>query len=1295
MTYSYDLPKPKDEYDFEVLCRDVYLTVSKGQHSNMFGRRGQGQNGLDIVIATSSGLLGIQCKNYTAKKFTLAVIEHDLALLDRSDIALERVHFATSARSDAKIVAEVLALSQRRVAAGLCCISVDFWDDIQNHIADHDILRTKYDPFSAGAQYTQLKVAIDTLSAKFEQSSEISLPQRRVDSFNKVVSDQLDESSRVIKELRYKDAQAQLRALLPNFHEFDSHQKARWHLQQGVCQWSLGEHSDAAHSIAEAAMLAPDDDNVAAAQIRGFVFAGALETALEFSKQALQKFPASAQVCFAAAYARISSGLEVFPSEIPYQFRKDVQALRLLAISSQARGDSDAALNYGMQALSHPDATFSIKASALATVVELALRSRAAHPLGKLAVEWNRRLLEAVSKFQPLRANLWRVQAPLMVAACAQDLVLAYELLDNPSIVESVIAEATAHGIESHRLLQSRLESLYNLGRKDEMLALGVARVQQLSPHSIRRIAELAAYAKNPDITGRLLREVSEDDILLKEDIKAFHWLARMGGPESASVHAEIEEHAFSENLLPLIMASRICVDSGNVANALRFCENAYEVFQRQNSGFNAWLMCDALVGIGDYARAALVLSTIQNAGDYLEFPHRYLDCLIKTEQWSLARDFLAQLPTDLTEDIDLFRMACYVAERAGDIEQLVRLSSMLLRAAPKNVESWLLRVSTLESADKPDAIASLIATAPTVLQGSVAQTVLFARYELQIGLLAEGARRMYAMYRKELTSFEKANAYYMTLAPLTFPKEPFVRVGTAVTLADSMGTTFSLVIEPEFFADFPAAADFVQSSDGFAQALLGATCGGLISRTGSFDNNLEYQILSIVTAEEYLITKAFDVLKSPVNAQRGVQLFSLTDATGATNTEVLETHASRNASKIRQVFQEYVRAPHTLTALARYIQKAPIHLLLYWPFLEAPLFVVSASDRSLTDMHSEVLPSIQHVVVDAITLLELTLMRCESALSVFPKVYVTLATKSALQHYLVAIKTDPSVGFYAQQGDRCFVVEADQKAREDEVALLEQALKALADFCTVVPAYGPVSNTTELLQLRDMLDSESMSCLRLCLEKGSALLSLDERFRRIVEEMGVLTCWPQAVTSWARDRQVLSPSQYSLGMFEQMRRGRAHVEITVGDILWFLEKNTWHVQAGLQALTRLLGSSSAEPTSGLAVAREVLTAIAVPGLSLAAFAEVAACFAEGLHRHPRATEALLSEFQNHVDVLMAAHAPKNTDTRKWREYVSEQFRLARERANSSSSGVHVPCLVRPTEGGACQLLYKHQGTQP
>lgn len=145
------LPPPLDSNEFQEICCDIWRRLWNDPYAQQNGRRGQGQDGVDVIGHPNQGrdVEGVQCKvrNYLLGQ-TLSYSEVLQAVKEATDFepTLSKLIIATTAPTDARLQEDVRALADERREAGLFAVQVVFWGFIQGRLADEPSLRAKHYP---------------------------------------------------------------------------------------------------------------------------------------------------------------------------------------------------------------------------------------------------------------------------------------------------------------------------------------------------------------------------------------------------------------------------------------------------------------------------------------------------------------------------------------------------------------------------------------------------------------------------------------------------------------------------------------------------------------------------------------------------------------------------------------------------------------------------------------------------------------------------------------------------------------------------------------------------------------------------------------------------------------------------------------------------------------------------------------------------------------------------------------------------------------------------------------------
>jgi hypothetical protein len=191
MRNEFKFNKPKYEQQFEDLCQKIlehkvgYLQVSR------YGRKGQRQHGIDILVECREISVAIQCKHYTSiNSDNLRTIQKDISdfqlefSIKRRPFRVDHFVIAISCSRDVNATKLIKKLNERSSSSDTKIpISIKFWEDIedllniQNHVADWYNNRSgDYAPMreSSKVSYFRCQVmseAKTTLSGYFHNSN--------------------------------------------------------------------------------------------------------------------------------------------------------------------------------------------------------------------------------------------------------------------------------------------------------------------------------------------------------------------------------------------------------------------------------------------------------------------------------------------------------------------------------------------------------------------------------------------------------------------------------------------------------------------------------------------------------------------------------------------------------------------------------------------------------------------------------------------------------------------------------------------------------------------------------------------------------------------------------------------------------------------------------------------------------------------------------------------------------------------------------------------------------------------
>ncbi|MEO3880315.1 hypothetical protein, partial [Acinetobacter baumannii] len=183
MPHTLNIPLPSTEQDFESMCSHIFGKRYRCTLPAMYGRRGQKQYGLDILIHENNHFdqnsrIGIQCKHVS--KLTYDGLSGDSILKEvaKADSGIQKIKLlviATTKESDVSLQNSVSTLSDERVKNGLFPVVIMSWNDISNYInedqdllkyylTDNKIINAYYKNIEDNIKYEKFQEALDQLN---------------------------------------------------------------------------------------------------------------------------------------------------------------------------------------------------------------------------------------------------------------------------------------------------------------------------------------------------------------------------------------------------------------------------------------------------------------------------------------------------------------------------------------------------------------------------------------------------------------------------------------------------------------------------------------------------------------------------------------------------------------------------------------------------------------------------------------------------------------------------------------------------------------------------------------------------------------------------------------------------------------------------------------------------------------------------------------------------------------------------------------------------------------------------
>lgn len=1093
--------------------------------------------------------------------------------------------------------------------------------------------------------------AVPTLSTLLD-AAPVALPAEvlssaRPDSANKVISSQLDAIAEKLKMCHYRDAQTDLTTLGKDLAPFDSHQKARWFQQRGICSWHLGNEKDAAEDFLRAANLSSDDEKMVAAHIRGLMLQNQVEASFAVGEAAITRFPESLHIWLAFSNTRIVRGDNLELSDLPASIRVEADALQVLAWGKYFHGQRMEAVNLILQALTSTGAGFFTRNTALAIVVEAIMHDGVLSLYELLPDALRQALLQVVNAFNPRLEKLWDVQSPAELAKSAAYLGCAYLMLDDAETALTVVREARTFDIASPSILRVEIDALIKLGKNQELLKLGHANVHKLGADGLVRLAQGAGNIGDLQLLDECIiasEKIEPADTHASEILQAIRWMSYLRTPKKVEVIDEVKKAGLdtSDSLHLLAAGARVLLRSADSERAKNLIERTKLVAAKSESTEGNLILAELLFDAKEFEQAIPYYTKFLPKKQHSELHNRLLCCYLRVGSTQKAKLLLESFPIGWIEDDDTRSLAIELGQLASDWRMLTNLADTQFAKVPQQVSSWLFKFMVDLRRKSVLELQNFLQSAPLDLVGSIHQTSQLAGLELKYGLKTNGMRRMYRLRRLNIDDVESASALVITstIATERLPNMEtdldVVSPGTSIILCDEKNVEHILTIDPGDIPELPVTAEYKPATNVESAHFIGAKVGDSITIDGAFNSTRVFTVVAISTAYHRLLQCAFDSVGKSVTPVPNLMALSIkTSDDGEADFSEMLTQLQRSSAHSKAMLHQYESSPITLGCLGRMLGRSPIDLVRFWSPDGTSLVSCdgTAPERmaALDLLEDTTLP----FIIDSATLTELVIIGCVEILAEFTNLFISEVSRDIVLGKLEEAKQGRSLGQVFDNDGKLGYFEHTEATHQRAVEQLDAIATAIGKYCQVTPSYGPENPHEILLRLKDLLSKEEYSTLMLAAENEGVLITLDGRLRQWAADVNVCSVWPQPILMNAANKGLMSGAQYSLATAKLFMANRTFTSLSANDVLMLCVQGDNWLQFGFSKYVQYLGHPNTEFSAALNISLDFINRTAKPGVQLAVIGEFLKHIVDGLLRHKDCPTNIMLEIEDFIKALL------------------------------------------------------------
>lgn len=1218
MSVSNELQFPVSEDNFEAMCLVLYSLAWRTNDLMRVGRSGQAQFGVDIIGHDGKRNVGIQCKHYVKKKFTIATVTDDIAAADMANLDIDHLLFATTSPAKAELVKTVHDLSNRRRASGKFTVSVDFWNGISDRIKVYPEVGRAFIPGFPGSTLlvieeltTQRLNVVQQSAARQEVISQQVIdamsnvstgrpaltPDARGDEADPGVVASLNHVRDRIRAGATSDAKQLLTSLGDPVAFRDEFSKFRWHTNAAAIAMLEGDQASAARGFIDAFSFAPNDEKAHVNRAHAYFIRKQFEAADIACDEALTRFPDSAPLWGMSLHMRIANSRPA--PAVPAHVLDKPDFLFSKASLLVKEGDHRGAIKMLQRCIELDGGSLDARRSLLAEALGWTAVDSVASLMGQLPQEQRLALTDALERFEPLETVIPAQQSGIISQELATNAVSALVVLGQMPRARRLAQQLLSQHPQLEQLLRVHVVDLANREDIRGVHAFTDHRLEELPPSVLALLAEISAHRGDVEWTGRIFAvakgRFAEDEKLQR--ILPLEYLAmwRHGDREQALSGIREFVALHPDYILAAVIEGRFLQHLGKRSEAIAIARASLSKLPTVENyiDLSYVYVADLFLDLKLYEDAARLYEQLVRTPGADELTEKLLVCLVQTDQRSKAKRVLEALSADVRGLSRFKRIEINLAASMGNWTHMRALLEQELAEDPDNTDYVLAYADVLFRLGDRVALQAFAARDPALKDAKPKHELAFAKYQMTIGLADFAVRRLYRLFRAHPSNAELAGHFLAQLllgekvtaliAPLR------IGPGSAVQLKHD-AELFTVAIDYLDASSAGSWPELVPASSDAANRLEGLQVHDQLTlRRGIFEQEVE--VVGIDTLIAFAVGKAHELIAAQASSNGPLWSFRVIKDDGQVDIDLLQRSARERRLKMEKNFRLYSQHRLPTCVLAKLAGTDPVTLQLEWPSKLAPLYVGVGSVDERNAALSQISDTNQPFVVDLLTIAELVRLNVANAITALPRRPLVAQTQRERLLVILGAMGEPrATANMSEQDGRLRMVDIPQWYFMRRKRLLQAILAFMDTSCDVVPVTGPEILTDVHRSMTHILDRDALDTLYLCLERSAVLLSEDGGLRGFATGAGVASTMSiQPLLMRAVERGILSRKIYVSALEVKLLANHDFVSVAAEDLLLMALNTPQRIAPAVRSALQTFRRPSLDLASGLRVCIEFI----------------------------------------------------------------------------------------------------------
>ncbi|MGL1958553.1 MAG: hypothetical protein OCD00_14700 [Colwellia sp.] len=1196
--HSSQIPPPKDWQEFEELCADLWQEILNSTNTELNGRTGQPQNGVDVFgqIGESTKWFGLQCKGKDGRygdhhQVTEKELVEEVEKAKNFKPNLTRFILATTAPNDAKIQEIARRITVGHQAQGLFTVQVKSWDEIHREIAKYKVVIEKFYPDFTKTDNELLR-RIEQATSAIEGAAQ--LPNSKLEDAH---SKQIDSYRDLLNNGQPKTAfNLIIQFKNTSWDELSNYNKFRITTNIAACHLQLGEEEEAALNFIAAQKIEPNDEKALCNLVVANHLLGERKKAQMAANAAVLAFPHSAMANRLKVAASDFSKDDLPESVVPKELHHLPEICFAIGQAYLLSDRLEEAIPWLKDGYSKEQGDFVEVKSAYGSALLKRLYDKKYIAFGKQLNEEDKSELLLVDK---ILSEVWeglKTQESIALNTISiTNLLLTKFLLDETELGISIAKEALTKVNTDAELLKQATFLLMDAGKFNDAVLLVKDQYEQTPEKWALLYVEVLArdkqYSQALDIVQRYLSSDCEDknrEIALGTELKLLN-VIEAELPESKILSA-IEE--YPESISILLDLSTIYLKNNQKDKAIELVASAKKLLTNATEYFTKLSIADELFNLEQYVDSASLYESLIVEYVDSEQLRKLIECYYSCNYRKKLIDLILSLP-DSTRKINFYRQYAaaifeksglynealteiefYLADNVNDLKETLHWFGLCLRIGQESkIVSHLKADIDYSSSDSIDYI-RLAAfhcdyNEPSV-GISLASKILFENYSDADVNMA---------YMQLFMSRDKEDDSFLI--------QSFVDENTLIGVKSASSEVSNYFISKTT----GVFTNSIPLEHPISKASIGKKVGDFIKVSNNPYVTSDYKIISITSLPVFLFQRIMDSFSD--RFPNYDKPFWKIDVKGNDEEEFDFTNFFKiiDAQKkhTSEVLSDYKTKQYPVCVLAKLLGKPilDVWIGMQTDTKEKVFNCVGTSDER--DSALKLLSSNNTYLVDPLTLYSLfSLEFLDLAKSTLGPLAVTQSSIDFYNQLIAEQRTEVGKrsGTIGKTDDGYISYEKSESDTKYLINNYQSIVDWVTNNCIITPAIEKEHPSSTVQVLSDILDRSFYDSLIAAEGNDYILLTEDLRFRQLSKLVSnVDGVWLQPILIKARDDGKIRYQEYAKKIAALASRGLYFTSIDSESMASITENNDWQVNSDLIAMLATLGDEGSNLNSSFKVA--------------------------------------------------------------------------------------------------------------